>query len=92
MHRRWMARFLILALILVAIPLAAGGPTALQASGASGSAYAWGNNTDGELGDNSTTNRTTPVAVSLPAGVTVSAMAPGNKHSLAIGPNGSLAA
>jgi len=90
MQRRWMARFLVLALILVAIPLAAGAPSALQASGTSGSAYAWGYNADGELGNNSTTNSSVPVAVSLPTGVTATAIAAGRFHSLASGSDGTL--
>jgi len=90
MQRRWMARFLVLALILVAIPLATGGPAALQASGTSGSAYAWGYNADGELGNNSTANSSVPVVVSLPTGVTATAIAAGYDHSLAIGSDGKL--
>ncbi len=95
MQRRWMTRVLVLALMLAAIPLAVGGPAALQAGGsggASGSAYAWGYNNSGQLGDGSTTNRSVPVAVSLPAGVTISAMAAGFEHSLAIGPGAKIAA
>jgi len=90
MQRRWMARFLVLALILVAIPLAAGAPSALQASGTSGSAYAWGANYDGQLGNNSTTDSSVPVVVRLPSGVTVRAIVAGTLHSLAIGSDGTL--
>ena len=32
--------------------------------------YCWGQNDDGQIGDSSTTDRTTPTAVSLPSGVT----------------------
>ncbi len=52
--------------------------------------YSWGYNPDGELGNGSTTNATTPVKVSLPAGVTATAAAAGGDHSLAIGSDGKL--
>jgi alpha-tubulin suppressor-like RCC1 family protein len=50
----------------------------------------WGNNQYGQLGNNSTTNSSTPVVVSLPAGVTPTAFAAGQSHSLAIGSDGQL--
>ena len=37
---------------------------------ADGSVYAWGDNTNGELGDGTTTDRHTPVKVKLPNGAT----------------------
>jgi alpha-tubulin suppressor-like RCC1 family protein len=40
-----------------------------------GTVWAWGKNVDGQLGDGSITQRTTPVQVSLPAGVTPTAVA-----------------
>jgi alpha-tubulin suppressor-like RCC1 family protein len=46
-----------------------------------GQAYCWGNNAWGQLGDNSTTNRTTPVAVQHPVGVTFSELAPGSNFT-----------
>lgn len=49
-----------------------------------GAAIAWGNNSSGQLGDGTNTGRVTPVAVSLPAGVTVTAIAAGAAHSLAL--------
>jgi alpha-tubulin suppressor-like RCC1 family protein len=53
-----------------------------------GSLYAWGDNTNGDLGDGTTTNRLAPVAISgLTSGVT--AVAAGNLHSLAV-QNGSV--
>jgi alpha-tubulin suppressor-like RCC1 family protein len=42
-----------------------------------GAVLAWGDNTDGELGNGSTTSRLTPVRVKLPAGTKVRAMAAG---------------
>lgn len=50
---------------------------------AHGRAYCWGVNADGQLGDGSFTNRSTPVAVALPAG-TVTAITAGNLQSCAI--------
>jgi len=93
-QRPWMVRVLMLVLMLGAIPLAAGGPRALQASGfsgsASGSAYAWGYNNAGQLGNGTTTNNPTPAAVSLPSGVRAMALTAGGSHSLAIGSDGKL--
>lgn len=50
----------------------------------SGQALAWGWNNSGQLGDSSTTNRTAPVTVSLPAGTTATAVAAGRAHSLSV--------
>jgi alpha-tubulin suppressor-like RCC1 family protein len=52
--------------------------------------YAWGANSDGELGDGTTTNADTPVQVSLPSGVTATAIASGNSTAYAIGSDGKL--
>ena len=62
------------------------------AVGSDGNAYAWGNNKFGQLGDGTTTTRTTPVMVKKPAGAPadftyVQAYA-GGYHSLAIGSDG----
>jgi regulator of chromosome condensation (RCC1) repeat-containing protein len=47
--------------------------------------YAWGSNASGQLGDGTTTMRTSPVKVSFPATVaSVSSIAAGAYHSLAI--------
>jgi alpha-tubulin suppressor-like RCC1 family protein len=59
------------------------------AIGNNGLAYCWGENFNGKLGDGSQTHRSTPVAVTLPAGVTsFSAIAIGGAHTCAIGNNG----
>ncbi len=63
---------------------------ASHASAASTELYSWGYNVDGQLGNGNTTNQTTPVKVSLPAGVTATAAAAGGEHSLAIGSDGKL--
>jgi alpha-tubulin suppressor-like RCC1 family protein len=57
--------------------------------------FAWGRNFDGELGDNTATQRNVPVAVSTSdvlAGKTVIAVAAGGSHSLALCSDGTLAA
>ena len=60
-----------------------------------GTLAAWGYNTYGQLGNNSTTNALVPVAVDLTgvlAGKTVNAIAAGGNHNLALGADGTLAA
>ena len=59
-----------------------------------GSVLAWGNNTYGELGDGTTTVSPTPVpvAVNLPAGTRVTAIAAGYSYSLALTSDGSVLA
>ncbi len=54
------------------------------ALGSDGVAYAWGANQFGRLGDGTTTNRTTPVPVLVPAGATVARLAVGEAHVLAV--------
>nr|WP_232433780.1 Ig-like domain repeat protein [Salinispora arenicola] len=49
-----------------------------------GTMLAWGENFIGQLGDGTTTRRSTPVAVDLPTGITITAMAAGDRHSLAL--------
>jgi len=46
--------------------------------------YAWGQNTAGQLGDNTLTSKTSPVLVSGPAGSSWSIVAAGSSHSLGI--------
>jgi hypothetical protein len=55
---------------------------------ATNNAYCWGQNSDGELGDNSITNRNIPVAVStagiVPSGKRITAISAGAYHTCAI--------
>jgi alpha-tubulin suppressor-like RCC1 family protein len=60
------------------------------AIGSNGRLYAWGFNGYGQLGDGTTTSSTTPVDVSLPGGVSATAIAAGGDDSLAIGSDGKL--
>ncbi|MFO1481807.1 MAG: choice-of-anchor D domain-containing protein [Verrucomicrobiaceae bacterium] len=58
-------------------------------------AFSWGNNAEGQLGDNSTTQRNLPVAVSsagVLAGKTVLGVATGQNHSVAFCSDGTVAA
>ncbi|OGA01288.1 MAG: hypothetical protein A3H35_20000, partial [Betaproteobacteria bacterium RIFCSPLOWO2_02_FULL_62_17] len=59
-----------------------------------GTVWAWGNNSDGRLGDGTTTNRTTPVQVLGPGGVGflsgVAGIAAGNSHSLVLKSDGTV--
>jgi alpha-tubulin suppressor-like RCC1 family protein len=50
-----------------------------------GAVLAWGFNADGELGNGTTTDSNTPVAVSAPATSGITAIAGGGQHSLATG-------
>ena len=49
-----------------------------------GHAYCWGMNNQGQLGNNSTTDSLTPVAVQMPAGVSFQSIAAGVFHTCAI--------
>ncbi|MEV5568956.1 Ig-like domain repeat protein [Spirillospora sp. NPDC052269] len=53
-----------------------------------GRVLAWGSNTAGELGDDSTTQSTTPVEVHLPSGVHVTHVSAGAQYSLALTSDG----
>ena len=57
---------------------------AAGSAGSPGSAWAWGFNGSGQLGNGATADSSTPVAVSLPSGTNVTAIAGGGNHSLAL--------
>lgn len=66
----------------------AGGQNHTVALGNDGNIYEWGQNNDGQLGNGTTTNSSTPVTVPMPAGVTYwKAIAAGAAHTVAIGSN-----
>ena len=54
------------------------------------SAVCWGLNEQGQLGDGTTTNSTTPVSVSMPSGLGVAEISAGSKHTCAVATNGSV--
>jgi alpha-tubulin suppressor-like RCC1 family protein len=56
----------------------------------SGRVYAWGNNSSGQLGDGTTTNRLTPVKVQLPAGIKVTAVRGGGFFAMALTATGKI--
>ncbi|NIL42921.1 permease [Salinispora arenicola] len=62
----------------------AGGDSHSLAVTSAGAVLAWGNNSSGQLGDGTTTDRDTPADVNLPTGVTITAIAAGDDHSLAL--------
>ncbi len=66
--------------------IAAGGSHGLAVNG-SGAVFAWGWNIDGQLGDGSTTTRTTPVPVTGLTGVVAVSVAGGELHSALIKDN-----
>ena len=57
-----------------------------------GQVLAWGSSGQGQLGNGTTTSSSTPVAVSLPSGTTVTAIAGGGGHSLALTSTGQILA
>ncbi len=74
--------------------IAAGGanqePGTGYAIGSDGNLYAWGSNSSGQLGDGITTDSDVPVKVSLPSGVTPTAIAGSSLDAYALGSNGSI--
>lgn len=70
------------------VDIAAGDDHALAVDH-NGDAWAWGNNTSGELGTGSiTANESSPAPVSMPAGVSFTDVSAGNRFSLAIDSTG----
>jgi len=53
-----------------------------------GAATCWGDNSRGQLGDGTRTNRVTPVAVAQPAGVTFTSVTAGSFHTCGLTPMG----
>jgi alpha-tubulin suppressor-like RCC1 family protein len=68
----------------------AGGGGTGYAIGSDGKVYAWGLNASGQLGNGNTTNSPTPVVVSLPSGVSPTAIAGAGGFAFAIGSDGHL--
>ena len=68
----------------------AAGTQAGYAIGSDGKLYAWGNNAYGQLGDGTTTDRSTPEVISLATNVTPVAISAGWFHVVAIGSDGKL--
>ena len=68
------------------IPIAiAAGYYHTMATGNDGKLYSWGDNSYGQLGDGTSTSRSTPVVINLPGSVTSTAISGGGRHSMAIG-------
>lgn len=65
------------------VQISAGGSHTCARTNA-GQSYCWGYNADGRLGDGTTTQRNTPVAVQHPSGVTFTDISVGNGHSCAV--------
>lgn len=65
------------------VSLAAGGDHTCGLT-AAGEAYCWGNNSDGQLGDGTLTERPTPAAVAMPGGVTFASLAAGYFHTCGV--------
>ncbi|WP_033667836.1 RCC1 domain-containing protein, partial [Salinispora fenicalii] len=57
-----------------------------------GAVLAWGRNASGQLGDGTTNNSSTPVVVNLPPNTTITAIAAGHSHSLAVTSTGTVLA
>ncbi len=78
--------FLVLAVMVTQVagvwPVVAQAGLASSGAGSS-TVLAWGENNEGELGDGTTTNRSTPVKVNLPPGTTITTLA-GGGHSMAL--------
>ena len=53
-------------------------------------AYCWGRNVAGALGNGTTTNSTTPVAVSLPVGVLLDSVSAGQDHACGLSSTGAI--
>lgn len=75
----------------VSIAAISAGANHAMALSEAGDIYTWGNNSEGQLGDNSTTDSHVPVAVATSgvlAGIVLHAIAAGSGFSTAVGENG----
>jgi len=72
----------------ISVTAVAAGANHSLAVGSDGKVYAWGNNTVGQLGNGTTNSTLTPVAITLPGGVSATAVSSGMEHSVALGSNG----
>lgn len=72
--------------------IAAGGEHSLALTFGGRRVLAWGFNRQGQLGDGTNFNTNTPVPVSLPAGTTITNIAAGGVHSLAVTSTGTVLA
>ena len=76
--------------LVVAGALELGAVPASATSPPSGTVYAFGQNSSGQLGDGTTTQHDTPEAIALASGAAATAIAAGPIHSAAIGTDGNL--
>jgi alpha-tubulin suppressor-like RCC1 family protein len=76
----------------VSVTSLAAGEYGAYASTSAGGVLAWGSNTLGELGDGTTTSSDVPVAVSVPAGTKVTAVAAGGYDGYALTSTGKVLA
>ena len=69
------------------VAVASAGSGFATAVTSTGTQYAWGANSYGQLGDGTTTTRTTPVPVAVPSGSHVTGAAAGGQHLLTLTPS-----
>lgn len=74
----------------VSVSQAVAGYVHTVALGSDGNVYAWGDNAYGELGTGTTTASKVPIAVGIPAGVTVTSVAAGYFDSFAVTSTGAV--
>ncbi len=74
--------------VQAATPMQSAGGEHTLALKADGTVWAWGSNDDGQLGDGTTTMRSTPVQLALPGGVLATAVSAGERFSMALGADG----
>ncbi|MCN0181366.1 RCC1 domain-containing protein, partial [Salinispora arenicola] len=76
----------------ITVTAVAAGASHSLAITSTGTALAWGDNSNGQLGNGTTSDSPVPVDVSLPPGITVTAVAAGAFHSLAVTSTGTVLA